>query len=181
MDLNLSGIAPKDRARVKNEVGEFIIEEILLRVADGKSPLKGTPRWSKLSSKYAKDEKGGNTTPNLELDGDLLDALEFKRGKGNKIEIGIFDKDETGKADGHNNHTGKSKLPKRRFIPDDTEQFYKKITDGVKEIISENKAKPVKPKITDRVSTEDESSINLSDILSDATLTRLFGEYFDES
>jgi len=170
----------KNKRQVKDEIGEFIIEEILLRVNDGKSPLKGTPRWNSLNSEYAKDEKGGNKTPNLELDGDLLDALTWKRGKGGELEIGIFKKSETGKADGHNNHTGKSKLPLRRFIPDENDHFYKKITDGIKEIISENKKPLEEVKVKDRESTEEVTSITLDDILSTASLNEIFGDAFDE-
>lgn len=154
----------------------------MLRVSDGKSPIKGTPTWKSLNRTYAKNEKGGNATPNLELDGDLLDALEYKKGLGNTIEVGIFDGSQTGKADGHNNHTGSSRLPERRFIPLDDGDFYSKITRGIDTIILENKSKPKsrKPKVTERVSTEDETSISLGDILSDSVLTDLFGDYFGE-
>ena len=58
-----------------------------------------------------------NSSPvaNLELSGDMLDSLEF-RVKGTKIEVGIWGS-EADKADGHNNFSGDSKLPERKFIP----------------------------------------------------------------
>lgn len=51
----------------------------------------------------------------------MLGALDFKI-IGDKIEIGVFGED-AGKADGHNNFSGKSKLPQRRFLPDKGQEF----------------------------------------------------------
>lgn len=179
LNLDLSEVDPSRRVEVKNEIGEFVIEEVLRRVSEGKSPLKGTPRWKSLNRQYAKDEKGGDTTPNLELDGDLLDAFEFKRTRDG-IEVGVFKASETGKADGHNHLLKgyKHSLPRRRFIPDENEQFYRKITDGVKDIIKEHKRPD--PRIRDQVSSEDVTRITLDDILSDAVLTEILGDVFDE-
>lgn len=184
MNLDLTRI--KNKSDVKNQVGQFIVEEILLRVAEGKSPLKGTPKWKKLNSKYANKEKGGSRNPNLELEGDLLDALEFKSLKGSQIEIGIFKKAEQGKADGHNNFSGESKLPLRRFIPKDDEKFYRKITKGVNEILEENRQPiPVKQDIKKQFAGTGEelgpTGLTLDNILSETTLNTLIGDILGES
>jgi len=168
--LNLKGIPNK--SEVKTQVGNFIIEEILLRVAEGKSPLKGTPTWKRLGKNFANKFKGGNRTPDLELEGDLLDALISKNRRGDEIEVGIFKASQTGKADGHNNHSGDSNLPLRRFIPDEDEQFYQKITKGIEEIVESNRLPTApEPQVTEVIaSTAGEfgpTSLTLSDILSD--------------
>ena len=51
-----------------------------------------------------------------ELTGDMPDALEVVRKRGTKLSLQI-EGDEAPKADGHNNHSGDSPLPERRFIP----------------------------------------------------------------
>ena len=112
---------------------------MLLDLGDGKSPVAGRGSFKKLNKEYAGEQKDGNTTANMELEGDMLDALLSKNRKGDKIEIGIFKAKEQGKADGHNNFSGKSTLPTRRFIPNEKERFKKRIRTGIKTIINDNK------------------------------------------
>ena len=88
-------------------MGEFVVNEILRSVSEGKSPVSGRRQFKILDEKYAKDEKGGDRNPNLELGGDMLDALTFKPMPGDSLEVGIFDSNEVPKADGHNNFSGK--------------------------------------------------------------------------
>lgn len=137
--LDLSQIKGRaEKAIVKKEIGDFIINEILLSVSNGKSPVAGFNKpFKKLNSKYAKEHKGNNRTANLELEGDMLDALISKNKAGDKIEIGIFAKKQQGKADGHNNLSGESNLPTRRFIPDENENFKRFINNGINQIISD--------------------------------------------
>ena len=136
INLDLSNVPASQRATVKREVGDFVVDEILRSVSGGRSPVSGRGKFKTLNKEYAKNEKGGNRNPNLELDGDMLDSLVSKNVNSG-VEVGIFKSSELGKADGHNNFDGDSKLPTRRFIPDDNEKFKKGIETGIKRIVKE--------------------------------------------
>jgi len=139
LKLDLDNVDRSLHREVKNRVGTYLRDAILSDLADGRSPVQGQS-FSLLSKKYAKDEKGGNRTPNLRLEGDLLDALDFKnRLEG--LEIGIFKTGEQGKADGHNNFSGESKQ-QRRFIPDTKDVFRPSIMRRVNDIIKEYESRP---------------------------------------
>lgn len=127
---------PAARARAKADVGEYLLEAIQQAVGHDVSPVAGEGKFAKLSKEYAakKASEVGNKEPNLEVTGDMLSALNF-RETSNGIEIGVFG-EQAPKADGHNNFSGKSKLPMRRFLPDDTEQFTTEIRDNVRLIIA---------------------------------------------
>ena len=138
--LNLTRIADETlREQAKDEIGEFIVNEILLAVGEGKSPVEGET-FPELNKEYAKREKKGDTTPNLQLEGDLMDALSFVNKAGSsEIEVGILDESQWGKADGHNKFGRKNnnKIPKRRFLPTKSGKFKSHIMDGVKQIIAD--------------------------------------------
>lgn len=132
----MSQIPRANRSKVKKDIGEFIVTEILLSVSEQKSPVSGGKYKKGLSDDYAK-LKGSNKA-DLELEGDLLDSLTFKNKDGG-LEIGIFDKKQTGKADGHNQiHEAHKTLPERRFIPSEKQNFKRNIMNGVKRIINDN-------------------------------------------
>jgi len=135
LKLNLSDIPKSQQAQAKKDVGEFIINEILRYTAKGESPVSGEGRFKTLDKDYAKEQKGGNRTPNLRLEGDLLEALDSRNNSGNQITIGIMKDSQMGKADGHCNFSGESKLPKRRFIPEEKQTFKQPIMRGIKEIL----------------------------------------------
>jgi hypothetical protein len=139
INLDLSDVPESRHATVKREVGDYVTEEILRALSSGKSPVAGES-FKKLNKEYADEMKDGNRTPNLELDGDLLDALRYK-SNDRGIEIGIFKSSEVPKADGHNNFSGDSKLPTRRFIPKDDQKFKQQIDTGIKSIVNEYKRK----------------------------------------
>jgi hypothetical protein len=86
--LNLKDVPKSQRTKAKDEIGEFLVGEILEQLSQGKSPVSGES-FKRLSKEYADSEKGGDTTPNLELEGDLLNALEYKRTRDG-IKVGIF-------------------------------------------------------------------------------------------
>lgn len=139
--LDLSGIPSDKIAAAKQEVGDYLIEEILRNVGDGKSPVQGE-RWKRLSDKYADDFKGGNRTPTMQLYGDLLDSLKAEDVGGELIKVGHFG-GQAPKADGHNQHSVEAKIwasakdfPKRRYIPDDGQKFKSNIESGINDILS---------------------------------------------
>ncbi len=125
------------RSRVNNEIGNYLIDSILKKVAQAKSPLQGE-KFDPLSTKYRKfkqaDGRGG--AANLEFTGRMLENLEYKPKDGN-IELGVYGLTAP-RADGHNNFSGKSKLPKRRFIPASGDKFKSDIAKRIDEIIREN-------------------------------------------
>ena len=133
INLDLPETLPKsDRDEIKREVGEYVKTAILDYVGDGKSPVSGRA-FKKLSGEYAEREKGGRTLPNLELEGDMLNSLDFRVvEKG--VEVGIFDSSQAPKAYNHN--VGDT-LPKRQFIPAARQSFVGEIEAGIKEIVNE--------------------------------------------
>lgn len=118
-----------------SDIADYVLESVLSDVADAKSPVAGYGAFPKLSKAYKskKDSEGGTPIANLELSGDMLSALEVKK-KGERLVLQIVGK-EAAKADGHNNHSGDSELPLRRFIPTDTETFKRDILTGISRII----------------------------------------------
>lgn len=133
IELDLENVPKDQRSALKEEVGQFVVDSILEKLASGQSPVSGV-KFKALDKKYADKMKGGNRTPNLELEGDLLAALSFKNTR-NGIAVGIMDGSQRPKADGHNNFSGDSKLPLRRFIPGEDQKFKTDIQSGIKDII----------------------------------------------
>lgn len=129
---------PRSKASEAREaVKEFVLEKVKEYVDKGVSPVDGE-KWAGLSPKYKKLKRGaiGSSKADLQLTGEMLEALDI-RVKGNKLTILVNDNSQAGKSDGHNNHSGKSELPLRRFIPEEGEGFVSEIEDGIDEIISE--------------------------------------------
>lgn len=119
-------------------IADLLREEILSYVATSNSPVSGHGKFPGLSSSYRerKIQEGLPGDPNLEFSGDMLDALEVYPVRGGKIRVEISGK-EGEKADGHNNHSGESDLPLRRFIPAKGETFKRDILSKVREILEE--------------------------------------------
>lgn len=120
---------------VKEEVGNMLVNEILRFTALGKSPVEGE-RFAKLDKEYADKEHKGDRTPRLRLEGDMMEALGY-RITPDGLTIGIMDDAEQDKADGHNNFSGKSKLPQRRFIPSQKQEFRKEIRNKINSLVDQ--------------------------------------------
>jgi hypothetical protein len=93
----------------------------------------------------------------------MLNSLDYKV-QGEKIELGIFGEDAP-KADGHNNFSGKSSLPQRRFLPGEGQEFKSDIKRLVKETVESYKADNVR--VTKEDLKEIESKKDLYDYLKD--------------
>lgn len=136
------GITPPknraDRDEALDRVAELVQTSILEYVGDAKSPVKGGPWKRSLSPEYKKikGQESSSVVANMELTGDMLDALEVVRKRGTKLSLQI-EGDEAPKADGHNNHSGDSSLPERRFIPKGGETLRDGIWRDVKRILQE--------------------------------------------
>lgn len=142
IDLTKLGLSTKSDnfSDVADEVGNYLIEKILEDCSEGKSSVDGRA-WEGLSKKYKKlkAETSGSGKANLELFGDMLNALEFKVD-GKYLEVGIFDEDQALKADNHCKFSPESKrtaLPKRAFIPRKNETFRSGIIREIEDIIAE--------------------------------------------
>lgn len=128
----------KDTKEALKEIAEFVRDEILQYVGDAKSPVSGGKWKASLSPEYKelKKEISGSSVANMELYGDMLDALEAKV-VGNKIKVGWFSGEQAAKADGHNNFSGESSLPTRQSIPKEGQTFKRDILQGIKAIAKE--------------------------------------------
>lgn len=147
-------------------VGEFLVEQINIYLADAKSPVSGES-FPALSKEYKKDKvsEGFGGVPDLERSGDMKDALTFKvTDEG--IELGFFDRKNAGKADGHNNFSGQSELPQRRFLPDEGQKFRREIQSEIENIINETLAENVDVALSDlkEIDTEDDFNELISDL-----------------
>jgi hypothetical protein len=161
----VSDIAAPDpvKDKIKEAVGDYLIEQTLLAVGEAKSPISGEGWKKTLSPSYKKEkaEAGGSLIANMELHGDMLSSLDYEL-TDEGVKIGVFGS-EAPKADGHNNFSGESELPNRRFLPDEGQAYKDKIQRGVQEIINDILAEEVS---IDRGSLENvESSSQLYDVL----------------
>jgi hypothetical protein len=138
IDLGISGLPGNIKSDIVEEVGTYLVEQILLTLGDAKSPVAGES-FKSLSKNYKKikEQQGGNGIPDLELTGAMKDALTFEATEDG-LEIGFFG-DQAGKADGHNNFSGESKIPKRRFLPGEGQTFKRDIVSTV-DMLVESKA-----------------------------------------
>jgi len=140
-DVKIKDPALKDKAA--NEIADYLKEQVLSFVGDGKSPVAGYGKFKALSSDYKNEKKkiAGNTNPNLELHGDMLDALNVEVD-GSLVSLTI-EGDQAEKADGHCKLTGRENaaLPMRRFIPGAKESFNKSIQSGIDAIVEKYASK----------------------------------------
>jgi hypothetical protein len=111
-------------------------------VSKRRSPVYGSA-FESLTDEYKekKQDEGLSGVPNLELTGEMLDQLDF-RIEEDGILIGVFG-DAAPRADGHNNLSGDSQIPTRRFIPDVGEQFRDGISNEVDRILSDSVAEEI--------------------------------------
>lgn len=147
IDLGLDKVPKSFRAKVQRDVGEYLVEQTLLSLSDRKSPVSKANYTSRLTSKAYKkfkESEGRSGVADLEFEGDLKDSLRFKKtDKG--IKIGHFNASQAPKADGHNNFSGDSKLPERRYLPLEGEKYKRNIQREIDRIIADSllEQKPV--------------------------------------
>jgi hypothetical protein len=130
-----------ERIEVMEEIGDFVVTSMLDMIADGHSPVDGAGNFKNLTDKYANAEKGGDQTPNLDKEGDMLNALTFE-ADAYSVKMGIWDEDQAIKAYGH--ITGfkghpwlDGKVAPRKLIPGAKESFNSEIQSGIDQIIEE--------------------------------------------
>lgn len=133
-------VPKKNRDEALSAVADFVLEQVLSKVGETNSPVKGRGKFKSLSKDYRaiKRARRASPIPNLELTGAMLDALK-STPTGNRVILEIAGK-QASKADGHNNHSGDSDLPLRRFIPSNAEKetFKRDILSGIRSILKEH-------------------------------------------
>lgn len=109
-------VQPSEVSRVLDEVSSAVLSQVLKDTKNQISSVDGSD-FEALSAGYAKFKKksGKKPIPNLRFDGDMLDALSVEV-TDDKVRLYV-EASQADKADGHNNHSGDSRLPTRRFIP----------------------------------------------------------------
>lgn len=140
--IDLRDFTDNTSKELSEEVGELLLDKVLEYASKAKSPVDGESWKSSLSKKYKKfkAEESSSTIANMELNGDLLDALEYKATKS-FVEIGIFDEElEMKKLDGHGHYNVfglNPKLPQRRLLPAKDQKFKNDILKDVKALVKE--------------------------------------------
>lgn len=125
LDLDLDGIPRDMREEAKAEVMDFLKEQMLADFGEATSPVTGRA-FKKLSKAYAEYKAGESSSvmPNMELTGEMLDALEVVDKGGSKLEVGWWDEEQAVKAHGHTTgHDGDPNYPVRKLIPTPDEDF----------------------------------------------------------
>ncbi len=139
LDLELpAGTSAKLARKVKNDVGDFLVEQVLSAAAEARSAVAGEA-FPPLSKAYKKKKiaEGGTGKPDMTLEGDMMDDLTFKYGDGDKIKLGLFSS-QAWKADGHLKFSGEeNNTPKRRFLPAEGQTFKSAIEGEVEKIIAD--------------------------------------------
>jgi len=160
---DLIGIPKKDHKSILAEVGELLVEQTLTNLADSKSPVSGAPYKKTLSKDYGKKKEAetGSKAANLDLTGDMINSIDFEID-GDTLLLGVFG-DDAPKADGHNNLSGKSDLPERRFLPKKGESYKREISSLIEEVIANKRAETVNLK--DSKLSQIESKSELYDYL----------------
>lgn len=148
------------KARIRRDVGEYLVEQTLKTVSDAKSPVAGE-KWPALSKEYKKQKvsEGGQPRADMELSGDMLQDLTWKEDP-NGIRLGFLGTSEAPKADGHVKFSGKDNgVPKRRFIPGEGQEYVKSIQADVEQIILDAIAEEAPIKKSDLVDVSSKSDL----------------------
>lgn len=188
LDLNeygLRDVPAGDRAEAKQDVADFLVNEILREVNAGSSPVQGEGRFPRLDKDYAENEKGGVRLSNLEKEGDLLNDLRVTPEQDTSFLTVGHRGGEVPKADGHNQLSdkaiqwaGRVGFPKRRYIPDDNQRFVGKITNEIRTIIGEFVPAPGTREVdTDTISstttTAEQTRVTTDNLFSDDVIDSL--------
>jgi len=129
------------KAEASRDVGEYLVSQINQYLNGANTPVSGGSYKSGLSSEYRafKRDQGGSSVADLELTGTMRDSLTY-RVTPTGVQVGVFGNNRNSlKADGHNNYSGRSTLPRRQFLPDRGQNFKAQITRGVESILAAKK------------------------------------------
>jgi len=123
-------------ADARQAVADFVLSAVISSIDASQSPVSGG-NWKKALTKEYARLKGSNIA-NLQLTGELLNALDVIQKKGNTLSLQVAGT-QAGKADGNNRGTyGKlrTRLSRaREFIPRGGKTLKKEIWDEVRDIL----------------------------------------------
>lgn len=140
IDLELPEGTPETiKKKVRRDVGDYLVEQVLSHVAESRSPVKGET-FPALSKEYRRKKlaEGGTGKPDLTNEGSMMDDVTYRDAGDDKIKLGIFSS-QAWKADGHVKFSGADNgIPKRRFLPDEGQTFKPEIEAEVEKIIADN-------------------------------------------
>lgn len=171
----LTGLSRSQRKEVMDQIGELLVEQSLKSIASQMSPIDGHGRFAKLSPEYAKEKMAetGSKAANLDLSGTMIEETDFKVIGNTKLEIGVYG-DAAPRADGHNNLSGDSNLPLRRFIPGRGEQYKSDIMQMIQDTVSYYKGDNINISKNELKKVQDSSDLY-------ALLSDLFGSELTKS
>jgi hypothetical protein len=168
--FDIAGVTPitaADRKAALNEVADYLHETVLSKIGSAVSPVAGGKWKQTLSADYKaiKQKISGSAIPNMELYGDMLDALVTKAFTATDQVALVIEGAQAEKADGHNKLTGRKNFtPERQFIPGADDKFKADILAGIKRIVkSYDSEKP-------------SASIGLSDFVNTFATTKAGGK-----
>lgn len=187
-------LSQSSKSELRSKVGDFLVEQILDYTGNKTSPIKGQGSYKGLSRQYRKYKKSlaRGDEPNLELFGDMKDAIAWREtSKG--VEVGVYGS-EAPKADGHNNFSGESRIPTRQFLPEEGQDFKRRVTTEIEKMLKEAVARENKDQFSrtrlalvsskrelKQVITEVLPTLSFTEartaILSNRELTNLFAEF----
>jgi len=129
----------KVKNKIKRDVGDLLVEHTLDALSSATTPVAGAPFQKTLSKEYKKrkSDAGLGSKANLEFSGSMTENITYKQ-TDTGIEIGVFKNKDAAKADGHNNFSGQSKLPQRKFLPQEGDQYKPNIKQQIDDIIFEH-------------------------------------------
>jgi hypothetical protein len=122
-----------EKRKVLREIVDYLLNQVPGDMDSQRSSVSGR-QWKGLSKEYA-SRKGSNKA-DLELTGKLKESFSVSIRDNNTVRVEFTDQD---KADGHNNFSGKSKLPLRQSIPNESKDqtFRRGILKDIEEIIGD--------------------------------------------
>lgn len=136
-------IRKSERSDALEAVASYLKDAMLEYIGDGVSPVSGFGKFPSYTKNYKKikSEESSSKTVNLELSGEMLDALDVSV-RGSKIVVDVIgDEDLRGRAEGNNLGTYGTGSPikgkTRRFIPLKDETFKRSIQENIKRILKE--------------------------------------------
>jgi predicted AlkP superfamily phosphohydrolase/phosphomutase len=123
-----------EEKKVKEKIAELIISQVKEHIARGVSPVRGQRRFERYKNpdKYPGDRKTKRPV-NLEMTGEMLNALDWQDSEGTTVTIGFFDPEQSEKAKYHND--GTANMAKRQILPTKkNEEFNVSITRLIRDL-----------------------------------------------
>ena len=136
LEEELKDVKPSKRKTAAEAVGLALLDRMKSYLDEGISPVSGKGQFKELTSKYKKMKRklGKGSKPNLQLFGDMTGNLKIE---AKKTAVTIKLTDSTEKKKGFNHNVGDT-LPRRQWMPDDTdEQKLKDVNKVVKAVVRE--------------------------------------------